>query len=149
VLGFLLERFGIPPAVFDDYSLLRRGTSVWLLRRDERISTLASLRVESVGLLLLRRVGAYLKPTSAALQIFGAQVRKNMVRLRPSQLRELVEKGEIRGEFPATPGFVVVVAAGLTIGCALYLPDRLLSRLPRHLSAPRTWEHLPPEGGAG
>jgi hypothetical protein len=102
--------------------------------------------VESVGLLLLRRVGIYLKPTSAALQVFGSHVRENIVRLQAAQLRELVEKGETRGPFPASPGYVMVVMEELIVGCALYLADRLLSRLPRHLFSPRTWEYMTTAG---
>ena len=133
LLGFLQERFGIPQSIFANHHLLRRGQTVWLLSKDDRLAALASLRVESVGVPLLRRVKTHLKPTSAALQLYGKYSTENIVQLEFVQLAELVEKKEIKGEFPVSPGYVIISAKGVIIGCALYLPGRLLSQFPRHL----------------
>lgn len=148
MLGYLEERFGIPAAVFADYLLLRRGSSIWILSRDERLADLAPLKVDAVGLLFLRRVGTHLKPTTTALQLFGAQARRNVVHLEPVQLRQLYEEGEITGDFQVSPGYVVIKEGELIIGCALYVPGRLLSRFPRHLFAPQTWDFLLEEDGS-
>ncbi len=102
---------------------------------------LASLRVESVGVPLLRWVKKRLKPTSAALQVLGIYATKNVVSLEPMQLEELVEKKEIKGEFPASPGYVIIYTETVVIGCGLYLPGRLVSQFPRHLFANQTWDH--------
>jgi hypothetical protein len=117
-------------AVFAGYELRKRGSSVWIVRSDPRLPALARLKVRSVGLLLLRQVGRYLKPTSAALQLFGAHAERNVVPLTAKDLEELVEKGKLEGDFPATPGYVIVSLGDLPVGCALHLPPRLLSRLP-------------------
>jgi NOL1/NOP2/fmu family ribosome biogenesis protein len=130
VLEFFADRFGMNLSVFAGYELRQRGTSVWIVRSDPRLSALARLKVRSVGLMLLRQVGRYLKPTSAALQLLGIHAEKNVIRLSSEKLEELVGQGEIRGDFAATPGYVIVSLEDLPVGCGLYLPPRLLSRLP-------------------
>ncbi len=106
---------------------------MWLLTKDERLPALASLRVETVGLPVLRRVKKRFKPTSAALQLFGKHATKNIVGLAPVQLKELVEKNEIKDDFPVSPGYVIVSTETVIVGCGLYLPDRLISQFPRHM----------------
>jgi NOL1/NOP2/fmu family ribosome biogenesis protein len=130
VLGFFTDRFGMDLSVFARYELRKRGSSVWIVRSDPRLPALARLKVRSVGLMLFRQVGRYLKPTSAALQLLGTYAEKNVVRLTPQKLEELVGQGEIRGDFAATTGYVVINFEDLPVGCGLYLPPRLLSRLP-------------------
>ena len=143
LLGFLQNRFGIPESVFANLHLLRRGRIVWLLSKDDRLMNLASLPVESVGLPLLRQVNTQLKPTTAALQLLGPHANKNIVSLALDQLRELVERKEIKGEFNTSPGYVIIVAETIIIGCALSVPGRLISQFPRHLFTEQTWEYLP------
>ena len=143
LLGFLQNRFGIPKSVFTNHHLLRRGPTVWLLSKDDRLTNLTSLPVESVGLPLLRQVQRQLKPTTAALQLLGPHANKNIVSLTLEQLRELVEKKEIKGEFHTSPGYVIVVAETMIIGCALSVPGRLISQFPRHLFTEQTWEYMP------
>jgi NOL1/NOP2/fmu family ribosome biogenesis protein len=142
-LGFLQNRFGIQESVFANHHLLRRGRIVWLLSKDDRLMNLASLPVESVGLPLLRQVNTQLKPTTAALQLLGPHANKNIVSLALDQLRELVERKEIKGEFDTSPGYVIIVAETIIIGCALSVPGRLISQFPRHLFTEQTWEYLP------
>ena len=89
---------------------------------------------------LLRRVGSHLKPTSVALQLLGAHADKNIVTLPSDQLRNLVEIKEIESEFTVSPGYVIVASSSIIIGCALYLPGRLISQFPRHMFTSKTWE---------
>ena len=142
LLRLLQERFGIPKSVFDNYYFLKRRLTIWLLSKDDRVQDLASLRVESVGLPFLRRVKTHLKPTSAALQIFGRHASKNIVNLDSTQMKELAERKVIKGEFPVSPGYVIVATEGMFIGCALYFPGRLISQFPRHLFTTHTWDYL-------
>ena len=113
-----------------------------MLNKDHRLPSLAALRVESVGLPLLRRIKAHFKPTSVALQLFGGHASKNIVGLEPDQLRDLAENKEIKGEFACSPGYVIVVTNSITVGCALFLPGRLISQFPRHLFTDQTWNDL-------
>lgn len=122
---------------------------MWVFGKDDRLKDLVSLQVESVGMPLLRWVKTHLKPTSVALQLFGCHAKKNIVSLKPDQLRDLVEKKEIKGEFTTSPGYVMVVTNSAIIGCALYLPGRLISQFPRHMFTDRTWDYLLQNKGRG
>jgi len=142
LLGYLRHRFGISRAVFSNYYLYKRRRTVWLFSEDDRLRDLASLQVEAVGMPLLRWVGTYLKPTSVALQLFGAHADKNVVNLTSDQLRDLVEKKEIKNEFAGSSGYVIVASNSVIIGCALYLPGRLISQFSRHMFTSQTWEYF-------
>jgi NOL1/NOP2/fmu family ribosome biogenesis protein len=113
-----------------------------VVRKDDRLASLASLQVESVGLPLLRLMQAGFKPTSVGLQVFGTHADRNTVSLRPTQLIELVEKREIGLECSASPGYVIVRVEAFIIGCGLCIPGRLVSQLPRHLSTTPAWQSL-------
>ena len=142
LLRFFHHRFGITRAVFATYHLYGRGRTVWLVNKDSRLREFASLQLESLGMPLLRRVGSHLKPTSVALQLLGAHADKNIVTLPSDQLRDLVEIKEIESEFTVSPGYVIVASSSIIIGCALYLPGRLISQFPRHMFTSKTWEHV-------
>ena len=141
-MAFFHHRFGISRAVFSKYHLYRRGRTVWLVNEDDRLRDLAAFRMQSVGMPLLRWVGTHLKPTSVALQFLGSHGDKNIVSLPSDQLRDLVERKEIKTEFASSPGYVIVVSNSMIIGCALYLPGRLISQFPRHMFTSQTWEYL-------
>jgi len=98
---------------------------------------------------LLRWVGTHLKPTSVALQLLGSHGDKNIVSLHSDQLRDLVERKEIKTEFASSPGYVIVVSNSIVIGCALHLPGRLISQFPRHMFTSQTWEYLLQERKTG
>ena len=142
LLHFFYQRFGIPTAVFATYHLYGRGRTVWLVNKDSRLRDLAALQLKSLGLPLLRRVGSHLKPTSVALQLLGTHADKNIVSLPFDQLRELYKIREIKSEFTGSPGYVIVTSSSVIIGCALYLPGRLISQFPRHMFTSQTWEHV-------
>ena len=120
-----------------------------MFSKDDRLRDLASLQVESVGMPLLRWVGTHLKPTSVALQLFGAHADKNIVSLPSDQLRDLVKSKEIKSEFAGSPGYVIVASNSVIIGCALYLPGRLISQFPRHMFTSQTWEYALQVGKTG
>ena len=144
--GHLVElfrrRFGISGAIFSNYYLFKRGRTVWLVSKDRRLRDLASVQVKSIGMPLLRWLGPHLKPTSVALQLLGTHANKNIVTLTSAQLRDLVERREIKTEFASTPGYVIVVSTSLIIGCALHLPGRLISQFPRYMFTSQTWEYV-------
>ena len=113
-----------------------------MFSKDDRLGDLASLQVKSLGLPLLRWVGTHLKPTSVALQLFGVHADKNTVTLPTDKLRHLVENKELKSEFGCTPGYVIVASKAIVIGCALYLPGRLISQFPRNMFTSQTWEYV-------
>lgn len=91
----------------------------------------AGLQVVSAGLPFARRVGKYLKPTSSALRLLQAWITKNRLRLKPQQAVELLGKGQLSLEHSLEEGYVLVESAGVVLGCALALPGRLKSQIPK------------------
>jgi len=130
VLGYLEARFGIPPSAFEKYELLRTAKNYWLFVRSPYLEDLQRLRIQTAGLLFLRRVSEYLKPTSAALQRFGHLATRNKIELDRLTLDRLRLEKKIPWEGPEEPGYVILACEGRIWGCALRLPGKLVSYLP-------------------
>lgn len=125
ILNFLYERFGFDPGLFDDYLFLKGIKNYWLLRRTPHLESLKDLSVEVVGLIFLRQVSQYLKPTSAFLQRFGYFASRNIVMLNEEEVKFLCEHPYLKIELPLEPGYVILRDANWILGCGLYLPGRL------------------------
>ena len=55
--AFLLERFGIPLTVLDDYLLFERKKGWFIMRKSEQVKNAAHLKVSRVGLRALSKGG--------------------------------------------------------------------------------------------
>lgn len=129
ILGYLEERFGIPQNVFENYEILRGVSNFWLFPKTNYLDKLRGLDVQTVGLLFLRKVSKYLKPTSVFLQRFGHLATKNIVILSQEEISILKEKNKIEIELDLEPGYVILKDKYWILGCGLYLPGRLFSYL--------------------
>jgi NOL1/NOP2/fmu family ribosome biogenesis protein len=130
VLGYFETRFGIPLSTFDTFRLLERRKTYVLLNRTAPIAAFASLKVQNVGLPVLRKMPHHLKPTTAALQRFGALARQHILELSPQQTVALLRQQELALHTVLTPGYVVLRCEGNILGCGLYTPGRLRSQIP-------------------
>ncbi|QJA06898.1 hypothetical protein FVE67_08890 [Thermosulfurimonas marina] len=130
VLGYLEARFGIPSSTFEGYELLRTAKNYWLFVRTPHLADLQRLRIQTAGLLFLRKVSEYLKPTSAALQRFGHLATRNVVELDRLTLDRLRLERKIPWEGKVEPGYVILTCEGRIWGCGLHLPGKLISYLP-------------------
>ncbi|MBW1980235.1 MAG: hypothetical protein JRJ12_03360 [Deltaproteobacteria bacterium] len=83
-----------------------------------------------------------LKPTSAALQLFGAYASRNVITLTAEELQELWANRKLPQKFPVSPGYVIVRLQEEIVGCGLYLGDCLFSQFSKNLFMPQTWECL-------
>jgi NOL1/NOP2/fmu family ribosome biogenesis protein len=133
VLGYFETRFGIPVTAFVGYHLLERRKAYVLLAAAPCLADLASLKVHHVGLPLLRKIRQHLKPTTAALQRFGAQASRNILDLSAAQVTDLLRTAELALAVDLCPGYVVLRHAGRLLGCGLYTPGRLRSQIPLRL----------------
>ncbi len=125
ILNYLNERFGFAQETFDNYHILKGVKNYWLLSKSQHLEKLRSLSVEVVGLVFLRQVSEYLKPTSAFLQRFGYLAKKNVVYLREEDVNFLSEHPFLRIDLPLEPGYVILRDSNWVLGCGLYLPGRL------------------------
>ncbi len=125
ILNFLEDRFGIERTLFENYLFLKGTTNYWMFPKTEHLPNLKKLIPEVVGLLFLRKVSKYLKPTSAFLQRFGKYATKNVVTLNEAQLLALKEKMPLKIDLPISPGYVILRDESWILGCGLYLPGKL------------------------
>jgi len=129
VLKYLEDRFGIEAFHFDNYEILRGVSNFWLFPKTEYLEKLKSLQVQTVGLLFMRQVSKYLKPTSAFLQRFGYLAKKNVVHLPEEIILILKEKNKVEINLDLEPGYVILKNKKWILGCGLYLPGKLFSYL--------------------
>ena len=129
ILKYLEDRFGIEAFNFEEYEILRGVTNFWLFPKTPYLERLKNLQVQTVGLLFLRQVSKYLKPTSAFLQRFGYLAKKNFVSLSDEIILTLKEKNKVEIMLDLEPGYVILKNKHWILGCGLYLPGKLFSYL--------------------
>lgn len=129
ILKYLEDRFGIEAFNFEEYEILRGVTNFWLFPKTPYLERLKNLQVQTVGLLFLRQVSKYLKPTSAFLQRFGYLAKKNFVSLSDEIISTLKEKNKVEIMLDLEPGYVILKNKHWILGCGLYLPGKLFSYL--------------------
>jgi NOL1/NOP2/fmu family ribosome biogenesis protein len=130
ILGYFEIRFGIPLATFADYHLLARRKIYGILPTSAPVISFARLKVHHTGLPILRHIRQHLKPTTAALQHFGDQARRNVLDLSTERMIALFYARELPLHLDLDPGYVVLRHAGHILGCGLYTPGRLRSQIP-------------------
>jgi hypothetical protein len=129
VLKYLEDRFGIENFYFEKYEILRGVSNFWLFPKTSYLEKLKNLQVQTVGLLFLREVSKYLKPTSAFLQRFGYLAKKNIITLPEEVILMLKERNKVEIELDLEPGYVILKNKHWILGCGLYLPGKLFSYL--------------------
>ncbi|MFW6321107.1 MAG: DUF7122 family protein [Halohasta sp.] len=133
VLDFFDERFGIEPAVFEEFTFWEKGKGkIWIFAGDNP----SPVRVEGLGMTVLRTRQEHWKPTHSAVQRFGRHATKNVVDLSPEQAATFA-RGEDQ-ELPEWDGdWGYLIAAHELggerepIGVGLYLYDELRSTVPK------------------
>ena len=131
LLGYFEDRFGIGVSAFDGFILWERPRAYWLLTLSRHVQKLKGLRVHTTGIPVLRKIKQHLKPTTTAIQVFGARAIKNVVILDRQQLTHLLRNHGISLSPPITPGYVILTYHQQVLGCGLYTGRRLLSQIPR------------------
>ncbi len=122
----LVERFGVPARVMEEWMIFSTGSVLWGLRDAPDLdAALGALRIERTGLPLLRRVGERWKPTTVALQVLGPHVSKSLVELTREELDQLLSEAALRGTREGVDqGYVALSGPDGVVGCGLYLDPR-------------------------
>ncbi|MCP4666800.1 MAG: hypothetical protein GY849_10575, partial [Deltaproteobacteria bacterium] len=95
LLSSLEVRFGIPENVFDHYFLFK-GKKSWSLLKNIPHGTPASqLKVAKAGMRAFQKVGAFVKPTTRMIQIFGHYATRGKLEIDESQLSRLLAGDEL------------------------------------------------------
>jgi NOL1/NOP2/fmu family ribosome biogenesis protein len=132
LFSYLEERFGIPQGLFDDYLLFRRKSSWYLLRRAPQLATVCSLKTSKTGLRAFQKIGAFLKPTTRFIQIFGKAATRAKVEIDEEQLRRLIADEALSLDLDLDNGYVILtLEGGQILGLGLLIDGRVRSQIPR------------------
>ena len=132
VIGWWVERFGLSPETFADYSFFEKGAGrIWAFAGEID----APSAVEAVGMTFLRTRQEHWKPTTDAVQRFGREATRNVVVLDNAEARAFLRGEDTDPEWDGDWGYLVAAheIAGEVepIGVGLYLYDELRSQMPK------------------
>jgi len=132
VLDWWDDRFGIDPAVFEDYTFWEKGKGkLWAFRGDPE----SPIRVEGLGMTFLRTRGEHWKPTTDAVQRFGHHASENVIELSRAEAEAFVAGHDQKLEWDGDWGYLIVAheLAGEPepLGVGLYLHGELRSQIPK------------------
>lgn len=89
------------------------------------------LKVWKTGLKAFQRVGAFLKPTTKMIQVFGAAATRARFDLSEQDIASLLEGKELPGDPEMANGYVILAARGYVLGLGLLIDGKIRSQLPR------------------
>lgn len=125
-------RYGVPPSTFDGYSFWEKGAGkIWVFHGEVR----SPIRVEALGMRLLHTRQEHWKPTTDAVQRFGAAATRNVLHLPTEAAAAFVEGEDQRIDWDGDWGYLIVTrtVAGEPepIGVGLYTYGELKSQIPK------------------
>jgi len=126
------ERFGIDPEVFADVTFWEKGKGkIWAFQSDVE----SPVRVEGLGMSMLRTRGEHWKPTTDAVQRFGQHATENVIHLSRAEAEAFVAGHDQEIEWDDDWGYLVVthdfVGESEPLGVGLYLHGELRSQIPK------------------
>ena len=128
----LEDRFGIPEKLFDDYILFERKKSWSIMRSSALLASAAQLKVSRVGLKAFHKVGAFIKPTTRIIQMFGHAAKKAKIEIDGEQLLCLVNDQDLPMDLNLDKGYVILCLGRDTIlGLGFYGHGKVKSQIPR------------------
>ena len=90
------------------------------------------LKVLSLGLKAFRKVGAFLKPTTRMIQIFGHAATKAMIKIDKKQLTRLLDGEELQVDLEVDTGYVILVLKKRgVLGLGFYSNGKIRSQIPK------------------
>ena len=132
VVGWWIERFGLDPETFEDYTFWEKGSGkIWAFADDMD----SPANVEGLGMTCLRARQEHWKPTTDAVQRFGRGAERNVVVLEEDDARAFLRGEDTDPEWDGDWGYLIAaheIAGGVEpIGVGLYLYDELRSQMPK------------------
>ncbi len=126
------SRFGIEVSTFDGYLLFKNNKGWSLLKESSCLAELAPLKISRVGLKAFQRVGAFIKPTTRLIQLFGHKACRGIVDVDGEQLSQLLSEEAFPMDLDLDEGYVILrLTGGMILGLGLYVHGRLRSQLPK------------------
>ena len=130
LFSYLEGRFGIPESVFDDYLLFKRQKSWMILKDVSHIMSASQLKVSRLGLKAFNKIGAFLKPTTRMIQIFGHAATRAKIDIDEKQLIRLLDGEELQVDLNVDTGYVILVLKKSEIlGLGFYSDGKIRSQV--------------------
>jgi len=132
VLDFWDERFGVPPATFDEHTFWERGKGkLWIYRGEPP----SPVDIEGLGMTFLRTRQEHWKPTLEAVQRFGDRATKCVIHLSDGEAEAFVAGHDQELDWDGDWGYLIVThdLAGRRepVGVGLYVYGELRSQVPK------------------
>jgi len=132
VLDFFADRFGIDPAVFADFTFWEKGKGkIWIFADDAP----SPIRVEGLGMTVLRTRQEHWKPTQSAIQRFGGHATKNVIELDGEAAATFARGEDQELDWDDDWGYLIaahtVGGEREPIGVGLYVYGELRSTVPK------------------
>ena len=124
------ERFGISSLIFKDCLLFKHRKSWWLLRKHPSLLAPCRLKVKMAGLKAFQKVGAYIKPTTRLIQVFGSLATRAKWDLSDQQLEELLSEQSFEAhDTELEDGYVILSLGDYILGLGLLIHGRVKSMI--------------------
>ena len=132
VIEFFADRFGIDPAVFEGFSFWEKGKGkIWIFAADAP----SPIRVEGLGMTVLRTRQEHWKPTQSAIQRFGGHATKNVIELDGKAAAAFARGEDQELDWDGDWGYLIaahdVGGEREPIGVGLYVYGELRSTVPK------------------
>ena len=132
VLDYWDDRFDVPPATFAEHTFWERGSGkVWVVHGDRT----TPFEAEGLGMTCLRTRQEFWKPTTDAVQRFGARATRNVVVLDDPAAERFAAGEDQDVEWDGDWGYLIVAretaGAAVPVGVGLYTYGELQSTVPK------------------
>ena len=133
VVDWWTERFGVDPETFADVTFWEKGSGkIWAFNAELP----SPMKVEGLGITLLRTRQEHWKPTTSGVKRFGRGATENVIELEPGEAAAFAAGHDQQiDRWDGDWGYLIAaheLAGGLEpIGVGLYLHGELRSRVPK------------------
>ncbi len=132
VVSWWADRYGIPPATFDEYSFWERGRGkIWIARGTEP----DPITTEGLGIMALRTGGDHWKPTTNAVQRFGTAAETNVITLSRTQAAAFIAGEDQSLDWDGDWGYLIAALSidghQVPLGVGLYVYGEFRSMVPK------------------
>ncbi len=132
VFSYLEDRFGIPERLFDDYLMFKRKKSWSIMKKPPGEGPASQLKVSQIGMKAFHKIGAYIKPTTRFIQVFGREATKARLEIDESEFLKLFSDDELSVDLPIGDGYVIfALGENRVLGLGLLIEGKVRSEMPK------------------
>jgi NOL1/NOP2/fmu family ribosome biogenesis protein len=96
------------------------------------LTTISQLKITEMGLKAFQKVGAFVKPTTRMIQVFGHAATKARLEIDEKQLRRLLAGEELPIDLNLDKGYVILsIGINQILGLGLIINGKVRSQIPR------------------